>query len=99
MAREAPLLTPTISGVASRLRTSVCTRQPESPMAAPATMTPRMRGSRILNRVSCSSRVPSPSRVLTTPAKPSLPPPTLKASRASASSAMANRTSRRQLGR
>ena len=39
MAREAPLLTPTISGVASRLRTRVCTRQPDSPMAAHDTTT------------------------------------------------------------
>ena len=51
MARDAPSLTPIMSGVARRFRTRVCTRQPESPMAAPATSTANRRGSRILKTV------------------------------------------------
>ncbi|MNG10963.1 hypothetical protein D3C84_944640 [compost metagenome] len=81
MAKEAPSLTPIMSGVARRLRIRVCTRQPERPMAAPATSTATMRGSRILNTVTSLSRLPSPSSVWMTPIMLILPEPRVSASR------------------
>ncbi|MNG98820.1 hypothetical protein D3C79_579740 [compost metagenome] len=52
-------------------------------MAAPATSTATMRGSRILNTVTWSSRLPSPSSVWITPGMVILPEPRVRASRES----------------